>query len=60
MQMVNHYFGPVGVLALPVAAGTNEGGHYWSERSVSAALGCWHKTKVATILGIFPLLVVSS
>ena len=23
--------GPSGVRALPLAAGTNEGGHYWSE-----------------------------
>ena len=27
------YFGPSGVRALPLAAGSNEGGHYWSERS---------------------------
>ena len=26
-------FGPSGVRALPLAAGINEGGHYWSERS---------------------------
>ena len=25
-------FGPSGVRALPLAAGINEGGHYWSER----------------------------
>ena len=30
-------FGPSGVLALPVAAGTNEGGHYWSERFACAS-----------------------
>ena len=26
---VGHYFGPSGVRALPLAAGTNEGGHYF-------------------------------
>ena len=45
--------GPSGVRALPLAAGINEGGHYfryWSERSACAALGCWHKQR-------WPLLV---
>jgi hypothetical protein len=41
--------GPSGVRALPLAAGINEGGHYfsyfWSEQSVCAALGCWHKRR---------------
>ena len=37
--------GPSGVRALPLAAGINEGGHYWSERSACAALGCWHKRR---------------
>ena len=36
-------FGPSGVHVLPLAAGINEGGHYWSERSACTALGCWHK-----------------
>ena len=38
-------FGPSGVRALPLAAGINKGGHYWSERSACAALGCWHKRR---------------
>ena len=38
-------FGPSGVRALPLAAGRNKGGHYWSERSACAALGCWHKRR---------------
>ena len=37
--------GPSGVRALPLAAGINVGGHYWSEGSACAALGCWHKRK---------------
>ena len=37
--------GPSRVRALPLAAGINEGGHYWSEQSACAALGCWHKRR---------------
>ena len=37
--------GPIGVRALPMPAGTNEGGHYWSKRSACAARGCWHKRR---------------
>ena len=29
--------GPSGVRALPLAAGINEGGHYWSERVACAS-----------------------
>jgi hypothetical protein len=47
-QLCQHNVGPSGVCALPLAAGRNEGGHffrYWSERSACAALGYWHKRR---------------
>ena len=45
VALLNPAFGPSGVCALPLAAGRNEGGHYWSEQSACAALGCWHKRR---------------
>ena len=39
------YFGPSEVRALPLAAGMNEGGHYWPEQSACAALGCRQKRR---------------
>ena len=50
-------FGPSGVCALPLTAGTNEGGHYFRYILVRAeCVRCpWllAQTKVATILGTF-------
>ena len=46
---------------LPLAAGINEGGHYfryWSERSACAALGCWHKRRWPLFLIYYSTLVV--
>ena len=40
--------GPSGVRALPLAAGTNEGGHYFGPSGVRAPAV---STQVATILG---------
>ena len=51
--------GPSGVSALPLAAGINEGGHYWSERSACAALGCWQKRRwpLFLVINLFFLLL---
>ena len=42
------FIGPSGVRALPLAAGINEGGHYFGPRVLRAPA---EQTKVATILG---------
>ena len=42
------YFGPSGVRALPLAAGINEGGHYFGPSVLRAPA---EQTKVATIFG---------
>ena len=49
--------GPSGVRALPLAAGINEGGHYFRYFGPSVLRAPAEQTKVATILHIFPLLV---
>ena len=45
---VRSYFGPSGVRTLPLAAGINEGGHYFGPSVLRAPA---EQTKVATILG---------
>ena len=42
------YVGPSGVRALPLAAGINEGGHYFGPSVLRAPA---EQTKVATVLG---------
>ena len=42
--------GPSGVRALPLAAGINEGGHYFGPSVLRAPA---EQTKVATVLGTF-------
>ena len=37
MATLNDVFGPSEVRALPLAAGINVSGHYWSERSACAS-----------------------
>ena len=51
------FFGPSGVRALPLAAGIYEGGHYFRYIGPSVLRAPAEQTKVATVLGIFPLLV---
>ena len=43
--------GPSGVRALPLAAGINEGGHYFRYFGPSVLRAPAEQTKVATILG---------
>ena len=44
-------FGPSGVRALPLAAVTNEGGHYFRYFGPSVLRAPAEQTKVATVLG---------
>ena len=48
--------GPSGVHALPVAAGPNEGGHYFWYFGPSGVRASAEQTKVATIFDIFLLI----
>ena len=51
-NIIARFFGPSGVLALPLAAGTNEGGHYFRYIFGSSVLRApAEQTKVATVLG---------
>jgi hypothetical protein len=54
----NLYIGPSGMRALSLAAGINEGGHYWSEQRASDALGSSLKHRWPLFLIFYSTLVV--
>ena len=58
------FFGPSGVRALPLAAGTNEGGHYfsyfWSERRCAGGALQQGYAVTSKFIGIFSLSLSSS